>query len=128
MPRFVILRHDPGPLSDRSLHWDFMLETDAGLLTWALESEPTWNASVVARQLPIHRRDYLDYAGPIAGGRGSVTRWDGGEFEWQRQSEHELAISVRGAVVQGEVQLTRSASDPQRWAVLFPPESKPSER
>jgi len=24
---------------------------------------------------------YLDYEGPVGGGRGTVTRWDGGEYE-----------------------------------------------
>jgi len=37
------------------------------------------NAGDVLQQLPDHRRDYLDYEGPISGGRGVVRRVETGE-------------------------------------------------
>ena len=80
MPRFVILRHDPAPAGDRPLHWDLMLETADRLRTWALESEPGPGRTIAARPLVDHRPEYLDYQGPLSGGRGAVSRWDAGEF------------------------------------------------
>lgn len=52
-------------------------EAGAGLATWQL---PVWpiTAATPARRLPDHRREYLNYEGPVSGGRGSVRRVEGG--------------------------------------------------
>jgi hypothetical protein len=75
--RFAVLLHDhPFP------HWDLLLETGGHCRTWRLLDDPArpgpWGAEAIAD----HRLLYLDYEGPVSGGRGQVTRWDGGEFEW----------------------------------------------
>ena len=76
MPRFVVLEHDH-PV----LHWDLMLEAGEVLRTWRLAQAPNDEASaIVAEPLLDHRRAYLDYEGPVSGNRGSVKRWDAGEF------------------------------------------------
>ena len=79
--RFVVLRHEPGEASgDKSVHWDFLIETIAGaerLPTWRLAAWPGLTGSaftVAAVRLPDHRRAYLDYEGEISGGRGRVIR------------------------------------------------------
>src|SRR4051794_1331121 len=71
VPRFVILEHDPP-----RRHWDFLLETGRGLASWRLREEPGPGGSVPAEPAAPHRRLYLDYEGPVSGGRGSVVRWD----------------------------------------------------
>ena len=78
--RFVILRHEPGPASERPLHWDLMLETSGGLRTWALAEEPQVKRPIAATELPLHRPVYLTYEGPVSGARGMVTRWDQGMY------------------------------------------------
>jgi hypothetical protein len=78
--RYVILRHEPGPASERPLHWDLMLETPVGLRTWALMNEPCVNVPIDAAELPLHRVYYLTYEGPVSGARGIVTRWDEGTY------------------------------------------------
>ena len=76
MPRYVILTHDhPFP------HWDLMLEEASVLRTWRLMSEPGPARTVATEQLGDHRIAYLDYEGPVSGGRGSVARWDYGSYE-----------------------------------------------
>lgn len=85
MERTVVLRHDT---PDGSHHYDWMLEPpdapkDAGphdriLIAWRLAGRPGPGARLAAERLPPHRLLYLDYEGPISGGRGSVTRIDGG--------------------------------------------------
>jgi len=74
MPRYVILEHDAAD----GRHWDFMLAGGEALATWALAERPDAAGPVAARSLADHRVAYLDYEGPISGGRGSVTRWDQG--------------------------------------------------
>lgn len=76
MPRYVILTHD-----HPFLHWDFMLEGDGVLRTWRLLEEPVAGRTVRAEALPDHRDAYLDYEGPVSGGRGSVVQWDHGTYD-----------------------------------------------
>jgi hypothetical protein len=75
VPRFVLLEHDH-PV----LHWDLMLEAGDILQTWRLAAAPAESQVVEAAALGDHRRLYLDYEGPVSGNRGSVRRWDAGNF------------------------------------------------
>src|SRR5947209_8228766 len=77
MPRFVILEHD-----HPTLHWDLMLETGPVLKTWRLGKPPELAGERI-EMMPIgdHRLFYLDYEGHVSGGRGTVRRWDRGEYE-----------------------------------------------
>ena len=99
MPRFVILRHD----HPDGLHWDLMLETGDVLATWALDALPEPGTSVEARRLPDHRTRYLDYEGPVSGNRGSVTRWDAGEYEVFEIDEGRWELTLQGSRVRGPV-------------------------
>ena len=64
MLRFVLLKHTLPEESPRATHWDFMLEREGVLRTWALEAEPTSGLEISAEQLPDHRLAYHDYEGP----------------------------------------------------------------
>ena len=74
MPRFVILQHE----TDAGSHYDLMLEVGGVLKTWSLSEPPEADREVACKSLPDHRLAYLDYEGPISGGRGSVTRLGSG--------------------------------------------------
>lgn len=105
MPRFVILRHD-----HPHLHWDFMLETGEVLRAWRLEREPLADAGpIAATALADHRLMYLDYEGPVSGGRGTVTRWDAGEFleESRGAARHgrQVRVWLLGRLASGRVVL-----------------------
>ncbi len=80
--RYVILRHEVPPEQSRASHWDLLVEWDRDhlLLTWELENLPASGQLLSARPLAPHRRRYLDYEGPLTEGRGSVTRWDAGDY------------------------------------------------
>jgi hypothetical protein len=95
MPRFVILEHD-----HPELHWDLMLEAGGVLRTWRLAQPPTAGAAIKAVALGDHRLHYLDYEGPVSGGRGTVTRWDRGTYE-----EEGGVFEWRGARVRGRARL-----------------------
>lgn len=76
--RWALLRHDfPW------LHWDFLLARPNAptATTWRLLRTPCANEPIAALALPDHRLVYLDYEGPVSGGRGSVQRLDGGECQ-----------------------------------------------
>jgi hypothetical protein len=118
MPRYVILQHET-PSPERGLvHWDFMLERDGILRTWALAEQPRLQREIAADELPDHRLAYLDYEGPISGDRGAVTRWDAGEYQLGIEFADELQISLKGQKLSGAV-LLRRAEEPHRWRFTF---------
>lgn len=117
MPRFVVLQHD----APRGRHWDFMLETQGALATWSLAEAPDAAAEIAAEALADHRREYLEYEGPVSEDRGSVTRWDRGEYELRRYDRDEIIAVVAGDNLIGEVRLRRSPDDPGRWVFSFTP-------
>jgi DNA polymerase Ligase (LigD) len=100
MPRFAILEHDYP-----TLHWDFLLELGDVLLTWRLSAPPEPGAVVDAQKAFDHRVLYLDYEGPLSGGRGAVTRWDGGMFQWQVREPDRIVVHLCGARLRGAFHL-----------------------
>jgi hypothetical protein len=117
VPRFVILEHAPGPASRAGLHWDLMLEAEEVLWTWALSQAPAQNLSQVCERLADHRLDYLDYEGAISGDRGTVTRWDRGEYELLQRANDQLELRLRGERLRGFARLTRQEADGHRWVL-----------
>lgn len=117
MPRFVVLRHE----SPRGLHWDFMLQRGETLATWALAREPEAGMPIAAEALPDHRLAYLEYEGPISGGRGTVTRWDWGSFEPVRWDDLQVLIRLSGTRLLGEVRLDRAADPTAEWSFTYTP-------
>ena len=119
MPRFVILRHDMPPHTNRPGHWDLMLETGGALATWALEELPESGYTRAAVRLADHRLDYLDFEGPVSGDRGTVTRWDAGQYRVESQSPTVWHVIVRGNQLNGQLVLEAVAEEPQRWTVRY---------
>ena len=113
MPRFVILTHNR-PF----LHWDLMLETEHSLRTWRLLEEPSIGSDVPAERLPDHRREYLDYEGPISGDRGTVRQWDAGQFEQIAQVENRERLRLHGSVIDGECVITDRTAQTTRISFL----------
>lgn len=101
MPRYVILEHDH-PI----LHWDLMLDTENGLRTWRLAAPPQPCVIIEAQLLGIHRRAYLDYEGPVSGGRGTVRRWDSGDYTVEIESAESLEITLEGSRCHGRIKIT----------------------
>jgi hypothetical protein len=116
MPRFVILEHD-----HPFLHWDFMLEAGDALATWRLSAPPAAGAEVDAEAIGDHRPAYLDYEGPVSGGRGRVVRWDAGTFDWLGRDEGRVVVELDGGRVRGVARLERR--DGGAWRAVFAGES-----
>jgi hypothetical protein len=119
MPRFVVLLHELPPGHERSTHWDLMLEHAGTLRTWALERQPADALQCDARQLADHRLDYLDYEGPVSGGRGRVTRCDAGTYRTLRETPDALCVELAGKRLAARVTLTRLAAEGHSWRVSF---------
>ena len=124
MPRFVVLRHECPPGYTRGLHWDFMLECDGVLKTWALvrlpdESRQGGQDGIDAERLPDHRLAYLDYEGPISGNRGDVIRYESGRYETLSRHDAEWIVALESERLMGRAVLLQVADDPQRWTFSF---------
>jgi DNA polymerase Ligase (LigD) len=96
MLRFVILEHD-----HPFLHWDLMLEAGESLRAWRLHGEPVVGETVVTEPLPDHRLAYLDYEGPVSGNRGTVQRWDAGEYRLVEDAAARVMVELRGVRLSG---------------------------
>jgi len=112
MPRYVILEHD-WP----QRHWDFMLEAGTILQTWRLADVPQPGVALPAEKSFDHRSMYLDYEGPISGGRGSVSRWDGGIFETLIEGEDRRLIRIKGKRLEGTLDLVNDSET--GWRFIF---------
>jgi hypothetical protein len=139
MPRFVLLYHDCPPSYARASHWDFMLESNDVLCTWALELLPRdWQAvhartagiypdcpplssanQVSVERLGEHRRDYLQFEGPLSGDRGSVARMATGTYEKEVEMPDRWQVVMAGTELLGLVTLARSETDDSRWTLEY---------
>jgi hypothetical protein len=110
MPRFVVLTHD-----HPKLHWDFLLEQGQILRTWRLAQPPDTPGPIDAEPIGDHRLRYLDYEGPVGGGRGEVRRWDRGEYEIVESTAERVVVRLEGECLRGEATLERAAEH-NKWS------------
>jgi DNA polymerase Ligase (LigD) len=94
--RFVILTHD-WPVA----HLDLFLEQNGVLRAWRLPADLVPGTECVATPNHDHRLMYLDYIGPVSGGRGTVERWDTGELEWLGETPERIEFRLHGTKLNG---------------------------
>ena len=110
--RFVIHEH-----AARRLHYDFRLEQDGVLLSWAVPKGPS--LSPKARRLAVrtedHPVDYADFEGVIPKGQyggGTVVVWDRGTWEPENDpreglEQGRLTFALHGEKLHGRWHLVR---------------------
>ena len=116
MPRFVVLRHD-----HPFLHWDFMLEQGETLRAWRLMKPPADAGAIVGEALGEHRRAYLDYEGPVSGGRGQVNCWDKGDYETLSDDGDRIELALKSEKLNGQAVLERTPEPGSGWRFQFLP-------
>jgi hypothetical protein len=93
--RYVILHHTGIPQP----HYDLMLETSPGspLATFRL---PIWPLTKPAGVTPLgdHRREYLEYEGPLSNDRGRVRRVAGGTYHGVIRNDEQWEVVLDGSV------------------------------
>jgi hypothetical protein len=95
-----------------------MFEHGSALRTWDIATEPLVADKAEARALADHRIMYLDYEGPVSRDRGTVTRWDAGEYVLLRDAEDQWVATLAGARLRGRMTIERAAGS-HSWRVSF---------
>jgi hypothetical protein len=108
---FALLEHRPDqPSASSPLHWDLLLEVpnQEKLPTWRLLKNPLEAADPIpAQRIADHRRIYLEYEGPISGGRGHVRRLDRGQTQILHLRDPELLVELHGRHLHGLYEIVR---------------------
>lgn len=130
--RFVIQKHDA-----TSPHYDFRLEVDGVLKSWAIPKGPSTDPRQkrLAVATEDHPLEYADFEGVIPEdeyGGGTVMVWDHGTYRLVHESDHEsdrgstekavhdghLAVWLEGRKLQGGYALTRMNRSTKRWVLV----------
>ncbi len=120
-PIFVVQRHDA-----RRLHYDFRLERDGALASWAVPKgvplEPGTRALAV--HVEDHPLEYATFAGEIPKGQygaGSVEIWDSGTYELvEEKKDGGLTVRLHGKRLEGTWTLIPAHLDgkEQNWLLM----------
>jgi DNA ligase D-like protein (predicted 3'-phosphoesterase) len=131
-PLFVIQKHDAS-----RLHYDFRLEVDGVLKSWAIPEDPP--TKIKNKRLAIltedHPLDYADFEGTIPEGEygaGTVLVWDigtycnlraekedDGAFMGKSIKEGKVEIWLKGKKTRGEYALIRTGKKKDsRWLLI----------
>ena len=123
---FVVQKH-----AARRLHYDFRLELDGVLKSWAVPKGPSFDPSVkrLAVEVEDHPLSYADFEGTIPHGEyggGSVLVWDRGSWEPEGDphkglDKGHLRFALHGEKLSGTWNLVRTRRDPRgkpQWLLI----------
>jgi DNA ligase D-like protein (predicted 3'-phosphoesterase) len=112
--RFVVQKHDA-----TRLHYDFRLEMDEALKSWAIPKElPTVpNIKRLAVEVEDHPVSYITFEGTIPEGEygaGTVEIWDKGTYTLKSRSNNKIVFTLHGQKLAGDYILVRFKED-KNW-------------
>ena len=111
MPRFVVHQHKA-----THLHWDFRLDIDGVLKSWAIPKEPSKEEGKkrLAVQVEDHPRSYIGFQGEIPEGQygaGSVRIWDKGTYKLLTRTPEKIVVELNGKKLKGRYALLKFKSN-----------------
>ena len=131
-PRFVVQKHHAS-----TLHYDFRLEVDGVLKSWAVPKGPPRTTADKRLAVPTedHPLSYIDFEGVIPPGlygAGTVEVWDTGPYENLTEKDGKpvppgrairkghIAFKLTGERLRGKYALTRTGKDGkrERWLLV----------
>jgi len=98
---FVVQEHHAS-----ALHWDFRLERDGVLVSWAVPKglPPDPKVNHLAVHVEDHPLEYATFEGTIGAGQygaGAVSIWDRGSYDTEKWTDREVKVVLHGERVQG---------------------------
>ncbi len=140
--RFVVQKHDAS-----HLHYDFRIELDGVLKSWAVPKGPSMNPKDkrLAMHVEDHPLDYRTFEGIIPAGNygaGEVIVWDEGTYVTdpalsakdnitqlrKGMAKGHLALVLQGHRLRGKFHLVRLHDDPKAWLLIKAPDEHASKR
>lgn len=118
-PIFVLQKHDAS-----TLHYDFRLEVEGVLKSWAVPKGPSTDPRVRRLAVPTedHPLEYADFEGTIPEGEygaGTVLVWDTGPYRNLRAEKEGDGRSMSQALEDGRVEVWLEGSKLQGGYVLI---------
>jgi DNA ligase D-like protein (predicted 3'-phosphoesterase) len=116
-PRFVVQLHHA-----RHLHYDFRLEMDGVLKSWAVPKEPPTQPGVrrLAVMVEDHPVSYIDFEGVIPEGiygAGKVEIWDKGTYTLKYRDQNKIEFTLHGNKLNGDYVLLKFKED-KNWLLI----------
>jgi len=106
--RFVVQEHHA-----THLHWDFRLEMDGVLKSWAIPKVPPTKIGIKRLAVPVedHPLDYISFEGVIPEGEygaGTVKIWDSGTYELESRTPSKIVFRLLGKKMRGRYVLIQT--------------------
>lgn len=119
MPLFIVHEHHT-----KRPHWDFRLEQDNVLKSWAMPKRPPRKTGIkrLAIKVEDHGLEYADFEGEIPSdeyGAETVKIWDRGEYELLERTNNSLKIRLLGNLLKGIYVLCRFPSAGEKAWLFF---------
>ena len=116
--RFVVHEHDA-----THLHYDFRLEMDGVLRSWAIPKGPSMDPSDkrLAVLVNDHPVGYINFEGIIPKGRygaGPVVVWDYGTYDLIERKKDKIVFYLRGKKLEGTFSLVRFKGKEKEWLLI----------
>jgi DNA ligase D-like protein (predicted 3'-phosphoesterase) len=116
LARFIVQEHYA-----TQLHWDFRLEIDGVLKSWAVPKGIPEKPGIkrLAVQVEDHPVDYIDFEGEIPKGEygaGIVKIWDKGKFELYNRTDKIIDFKLEGTKLKGNYVMIHTRSS--QWIIF----------
>ncbi len=120
MPKFVVQEHH-----STHLHFDFRLEIQGVLKSWAIPKGPSMNPKDkrLAIMVDDHLLEYGNYEGIIPEGNygaGAVVIWDRGDYELMKGDidKGRIEFYLNGKKLKGNFVLMRMSGKQKEWLLI----------